>query len=201
MKLFASAAFVAASLVATGVSAQSQTAPVNPGPVIPGICVINLEGALAVSTAGQAISTRMRQLNQDVAGEINPYYESVQTGLTSLQQSAAAMTQEQREQQAQLLRQRYEEAQQLDKTRQEELSYTAQQQLGVLAAAARPIIAAVYAERGCGILMSSDTVIEMNPAMDISQTVVDRLNAQVAPNGNFNRMPVPVQAQQPAARQ
>lgn len=201
MKLFASAAFIAASLVATGVSAQSQSAPVNPGPAIPGICVIDLEGALAVSNAGQAISTRMRQLNQEVVGEITPYYAAVQTGIASLQQGAAAMTQEQREQEAQLLRQRNEEAKQLDQTRQDELSYTAQQQLGALAAAARPIITALYVERGCGILLSSDSVIQMNPAMDISQTVVDRLNAQVTPNGNFNRMPVPVQAQQSAARQ
>lgn len=193
MKLFALTAIAAASVVMLPASAMAQSAP---GPVIPGICVINLQGVLASSTAGQAMANRMRDLRQEVIGEVGPYYQSVQAGLTTLEQGAAAMTPEQRNQQSQALQQRYGEAQQLEQTRQAELSYTANQQLEALAASSRPIIAAVYAERGCGLLMNSDSIIEMNPAMDISEAVLQRVNAQVPGNGSFNRLAVPAQAQQ-----
>ncbi|MES2833950.1 MAG: OmpH family outer membrane protein [Pseudomonadota bacterium] len=194
MKLFAITAFAAATLAASAASAQTQ--PANPGPVIPGVCALNLEGVLASSVPGQAMSARMRELRQEVEGEVGPYYQAVQTGLTALQQGAAAMTPEQRDAQTAQLKQRYDEAQQLEEARSNELGYTGQEQLKVLAVAARPIIAAVYAERGCGILLNTTNIIEMNPAMDISEAVLQRVNAQVQPNRNFNRLPVPVQAPQ-----
>lgn len=195
MKLFALTVFASAALAASAASAQTQPA-INPGPVIPGVCVLNLEGVLASSVPGQAMSARMRELRQEVEGEVAPYYQAVQTGLNSLQQGAAAMSQDQRDAQAAQLKQRYDEAQQLEETRANELSYTGQEQLRTLATAARPIIAAVYGERGCGILLNSTPIIEMNPAMDISEAVLQRVNAQVQPNRNFNRLPVPVQAPQ-----
>ena len=194
MKLFAITAFAAATLAASAASAQTQ--PANSGPVIPGVCALNLEGVLASSVPGQAMSARMRELRQEVEGEVGPYYQAVQTGLTALQQGAAAMTPEQRDAQTAQLKQRYDEAQQLEEARSNELGYTGQEQLKVLAVAARPIIAAVYAERGCGILLNTTNIIEMNPAMDISEAVLQRVNAEVQPNRNFNRLPVPVQAQQ-----
>ncbi|HEY1224251.1 MAG TPA: OmpH family outer membrane protein [Brevundimonas sp.] len=199
MKLFALTAFAAAALVASTASAQTQPAS-NPGPVIPGMCVLNLEGVLGISVPGQAMAARMRELRAEVNGEVGPYYQAVQTGLNTLQQGAAAMSQQDRDQQSQLLRQRYEEAQQLEQTREQELAYTGQEQLKVMAAAAKPIIEAVYAERGCGMLLSSDTVINMNPAMDISETVLQRVNAQIQPNRTFARMAVPVQQPQQQAQ-
>lgn len=196
MKLFASTV-LAAAMIASAASAQTPAAS-NPGPVIPGVCTINLEGVLATSNAGQAISRRMGELREQVAAEVGPYYQAVQTGLDSLQQSGASLPEAQRNQQAQQLRQRYEEAQQLEQTRQAELNYTGQQQLRTLATAAQPVIDAVYAERGCGLLLSADAVIQMNPAMDVSRLVVDRINAAVQANTSFNRLPVPVQTQAPA---
>lgn len=199
MKLFALTAFAAAAVMAAS-TAAAQTQPANPGPVIPGMCVLNLEGVLAVSVPGQAMATRMRELRAEVNGEVGPYYQAVQTGLNTLQQGAAAMSQQDRDQQSQLLRQRYEEAQQLEQMREQELSYTGQEQLKVMAAAAKPIIEAVYAERGCGLLLNSTGIIDMNPAMDISEAVLQRVNAQIQPNRTFNRLPVPVQQPQQQAQ-
>lgn len=199
MKLFALTAFAAAAVMAAS-TASAQTQPANTGPVIPGMCVLNLEGVLAVSVPGQAMATRMRELRAEVNGEVGPYYQAVQTGLNTLQQGAAAMSQQDRDQQSQLLRQRYEEAQQLEQMREQELSYTGQEQLKVMAAAAKPIIEAVYAERGCGLLLNSTGIIDMNPAMDISEAVLQRVNAQIQPNRTFNRLPVPVQQPQQQAQ-
>lgn len=199
MKLFALTAFAAAALVASTASAQSQR-PQNLGPVIPGFCVFDPQRAVLQSTAGQAVQVRMRSLTQEVTGEIAPYYESVQAGLTSLQQSAPSMTPEQRDGQAQQLQERYQEAQQLEQRRQGELRYTLNEQLKLIGAAADPIMVAVYQERGCGILLNADSIIEMNQAMDITDAVIQRLNTAYPGSGNFNRLPVPAELQQQQAQ-
>ena len=195
MKLFALTAFAVAAMAATTASAQSQR-PQNLGPVIPGVCVFDPQRAVLQSTAGQAVQGRMRELSQEVAGEISPFYESIQSGLTALQQGAAAMSQEQRDGQAAQLQQRYQEAQQLEQNRQAELRYTLSEQLKLIGAAADPIMVTVYQERGCGLLLNAESIIEMNSAMDITEAVIQRLNASYPGSRAFNRMPVPVQTQQ-----
>ena len=53
---------------------------------------------------------------------------------------------------------------------------------------------AVYQEKGCGIMIDRESVFILNPAMDVTDTVIQRLNAQL-PTLSFNRMPVPAQPQ------
>ena len=79
-------------------------------------------------------------------------------------------------------------------TRDAELRYTQGVQAKAIEDAARPIIMAVYQERGCGVLLRSESVAYVNPAMDITDVVVQRLNTSL-PSLTFNRMPVPAQPQ------
>jgi outer membrane protein len=53
----------------------------------------------------------------------------------------------------------------------------------------------VYQERGCGLLLDRESVFIANPAMDVTDTVMERLNAAL-PTLSFNRLPVPVQQAQ-----
>ena len=87
----------------------------------------------------------------------------------------------------------HQEAQQLEQTRQQELQYTQGLQIRAIAQAADPILVAVYQERGCGLLLDRSAVYIANPAMDITDVVIQRLNAAL-PSLSFNRTPVPVQA-------
>ena len=68
-------------------------------------------------------------------------------------------------------------------------------QLQQITQAADPIILALYTERGCGILISRESVLRVNPSMDITEAAIQRVNAAL-PSLSFTRMPVP--AQQPA---
>lgn len=197
MKPIAIAAFAVA--VAAAGSASAQTArPQNQGPVVPGVCVFNVERALAQSAAGQAVNARLAELRAEVEGEVGPYFAAVQSGLTALQQNGASLTQEQRQQQAQQLQARYDEAQQLAQTRENELRYTLSVQLDTIGRVVDPIVVAVYQERGCGLLLNANAVLEFNSAMDITETVVQRTDQQLpgANVRNFNRLPVPVQQAQ-----
>ena len=193
MKLFAIGAFAIASLAASSALAQAQ-GPANPGPVIPGVCVYFNQQALAQSTVGQAVQTRMEQLAQEVQGEIAPYATQLQTEYQALQQGASTIPADQMNQRRQALQQRAQEAQQLEQTRDNELRYTLAEQRKKISEAIEPILVAVYQEKGCGILVDRESVFIMNPAMDVTPLVIQRLNTAL-PTLSFNHMPVPAQPQ------
>ena len=194
MKILSLGVLALASLVATGAAAQSQ-GPANPGPVIPGVCVYYNARLLAQSTAGQAVNTRMQQLAQEVQGELAPYATAIQNEATALQSSGASLPAAEAQQRQQALRQRATEAQQLEQTREAELRYTLQQQRGAISQAVEPILVAIYQERGCGLLLDRESVFMMNPAMDVTDLAIQRLNVAL-PTLTFNRLPIPAQAQQ-----
>ena len=195
MKLFAFGAFALASLAATGAVAQAQ-GPQNPGPAIPGVCVYFNSRAMAQSTAGQAVGARMEQLAQEVRGELQPYATAIQTEAQALQNGASTIPADQMNTRRQALQQRAQEAQQLEGTRENELRYTLSEQRRKMTEALEPILVQVYQERGCGIMIDRESVFMMNPAMDVTDLVIQRLNAAL-PTLSFSRMAVPVQ--QPAA--
>lgn len=192
MKLLALGAFALASLVASTASAQSQ-GPQNPGPNIPGVCVYFNQRLLATSTAGQAVQARMEQLATEVQGELTPYATAIQTEITSLQQGGQAADADGSRRTA--LQARIQEAQTLEQTRQEELRYTLSEQRRLISNAVEPILVAVYQERGCGILIDRESVFILNPAMDVTDVVIQRLNTAL-PTLSFNRMPIPAQPAQ-----
>lgn len=195
MKNIALGAFALASLVASATlptAAVAQTAgPANPGPAIPGVCVYFNQQLLAQSTAGVAVQARMEQLATEVQGELQPYATTIQSEIQRLQAAGATATDADR----QALQTRIQEAQQLEQTRENELRYTLGEQRRLISAAVEPVLVAVYQERGCGILIDRESVFILNPAMDVTPTVIERVNAAL-PTLNFNRLPVPVQ--QPA---
>ena len=203
MKALIIAATAAASLLATAASAataqQASAAPANPGPVIPGVCVYYNARLLAQSSAGQAVETRMQQLAQEVQGELHPYATAIQSEAQQLQTSGASLPADQLQQRRQALQQRAQEAQQLEATRENELRYTLGMQRQAITEAVSPILTALYQEKGCGLLLDRESVFMMNPAMDVTDLAIQRLNTAL-PTLSFNRMTVPAQTQaQPAA--
>lgn len=191
MKLIALGAFALASLAAG--SAAAQTANITHGAPIAGICVYDNEEVLARSTAGQSVQTGMQRLLTEVQGELAPYASSIQTEVQSLQQGGEAADADGSRRRA--LQTRAEEAQQLEQTRRNELQYTQGMQLQAIGTAVEPIVIALYQERGCSVLLNRTAVYSANPAMDITPTAIERLNAAL-PSLSFSRMTPPVQPQQ-----
>jgi outer membrane protein len=191
MKLIALGAFALASLAAG--SAAAQTANITHGAPIAGICVYDNEEVLARSTAGQSVQTGMQRLLTEVQGELAPYASAIQTEVQSLQQGGEAADADGSRRRA--LQTRAEEAQQLEQNRRNELQYTQGMQLQAIGTAVEPIVIALYQERGCSVLLNRTAVYSANPAMDITPTAIERLNAAL-PSLSFNRMTPPAQPQQ-----
>ena len=191
MKTLAFGAFALAMLAGSAAAAQDQ----NFGPVVPGVCVYHHDRLLAQSTAGQSVQAGMQRIQQEVQAELAPFEQFAQSEVQALQQGRGTIPQDQFTQREQALNARVQEARQLAQTRDNELRYTQAMQLQQITQAADPIILALYTERGCGILISRESVLRVNPSMDITEAAIQRVNAAL-PSLSFTRMPVP--AQQPA---
>ena len=192
MKTIAFAALTLATLIAA--PAVAQDAPT--GPAIPGICVYSHDRLLAQSTAGQSVIAGLQRIEGEINAELQPFQQFIQSEGTALQQGRGTIPQEQLQQRAQALEARFQEAQQLAQTRQQELRYTEMVQRRAIATAADPIVLALYGERQCGLLLAREgTVMRSNPSMDITDEVIRRLNATL-PSLSFSRMAVPVEAAQ-----
>lgn len=192
MKLIAIGAFVLASLAAGAASAQN-AANITHGAPIAGVCVYDNDEVLARSTAGQSVQTGMQRLLTEVQGELAPYASTIQTELSALQQGGETADPDGTRRTA--LQARAEEARQLEQTRRNELQYTQGMQLQAIGTAVEPIVIALYQERGCSLLLNRTAIYSANPAMDITPTAIERLNAAL-PSLSFSRMTPPVQPQQ-----
>ena len=190
MKTLAFGAFALVMLAGSAATAQQ-----NFGPAIPGVCVYHHDRLLAQSTAGQSVQAGMQRIQQEVQAELAPFEQFAQSEVQALQQGRGTIPQDQFTQREQALNARVQEARQLAQTRDNELRYTQAMQLQQITQAADPIILALYTERGCGILISRESVLRVNPSMDITEAAIQRVNAAL-PSLSFTRMPVP--AQQPA---
>jgi Skp family chaperone for outer membrane proteins len=192
MKTIAFGAFAVAMLAGSAAAAQNQ----NFGPVVPGVCVYHHDRLMAQSTAGQSLVTGVQRLQQEIQSELAPYEQFIQTEGQALQQGQASIPQDQLQQRAQALDARYREFEGLRQTRTAELRYTLAYQQQQIGQAVDPILGALYAERGCGILLSADAVMRANPQMDITEAAIQRLNAALPSLPAFSRMPVPAQPAQ-----
>ena len=197
MKLIALGAFAVATLVAGAASAQTQAQtppPLTHGAAVAGVCVYNPQALIAASTAGRSLATGMQQLGEQVRGELAPYAANLESEATALQQGG--QTADPDGSRARAWQTRLQEAQQLEETRTNELRYTERLQTQTIITAARPIIAALYQEKGCSILLDGSNVLAMNPQMDLTETAVQRLNQALPALPAFTRSAVPAQPQQ-----
>lgn len=194
MKLIAIGAFALATLTAGAASAQQAQQPaITHGAPIQGLCIYSLQRALSQSTAGQSLRTGLQRLAQEVQGELQPYATSLESEAQQLQASGQPVDPNSPAYQA--WQRRLQEFQQLQQTREAELRYTDAMQTQAIGAAAGPIITALYQERGCSVLLNESVVLLGNPAMDLTDTAIQRLNAAMPALPAFNRMPVPAQQQ------
>jgi len=192
MKTLAFGAFAVAMLTASAAAAQTP----NLGPVVPGVCIYHHDRLLAQSTAGQSLVSGIQRLSQEVATELAPYEQFINTETQALQQGQASIPQDQLQQRARDLETRYREFQTLSQTRSGELRYTLAYQQNQIAQAANPIVEALYTERGCGILLTAESVLRANPQMDLTEAAIQRLNTALPSLPAFSRMQVPAQPAQ-----
>ena len=190
LSILASAAVLALSAASAATAQPAQ--PQNPGPVIPGVCTFNQGRAVGGSMVGQAVSARMQQLTDAVRAELQPEGAAIEAEASTLESQQGTMAADQFQQRAIALQQRLQAYQALAARREAEIQYTQNLQLQRIGETLDPILVQVYQERGCGLLFDRASMFGANPAMDISERVIQLLDQQLQ-TLSFDRSPLPQQ--------
>jgi outer membrane protein len=174
------AAITASASSAAFAQAAAPAAPaVTHGPALPGVCTVSVEGAIATSTVGKYVQTRLQQIATQVEAELKAEQTAIQNEAKTLEGQRATLDQNTFETRAAALQVKANAYQRKEQQRGRELQATQQKALGRVYQELTPIVSQVYQQNKCSLLINRESVVLSNPSMDISQPVVTALNAKI----------------------
>ncbi len=185
-------------------AAPAPAAPAAPaaatlgGPLIPGVCLLSREAVLANAKVGLYASQRIRQLTEDAQAEVNADRKPIEGDLATLRAQAAKLTPDQRAAQEKALAARFAPVQAKAEQRTREIEATRAKAIDAIGVQLQPVIAAVYMQKGCGLLFDRNTVLGGNMGNDLTAAVVAGLDARLTSitieRENLPAAPAPAQA-------
>ncbi|MEN0652276.1 MULTISPECIES: OmpH family outer membrane protein [Hyphobacterium] len=182
-----------AALIAMAAPANAQT----------NILIMNEERIVADSQVGQHIATRMQAIRAEMDGELQALLTPIQEESDRLNAETASLTPEAIQarpdlmQRIQTLNAQAQQAEALRQRLAQELQATQRQAMRPVLEALQAVLQEVVAERGAQILIDRSAVVYADPAIDISDSVIERLNQRL-PTTAVNRVRLPQGEQQPA---
>jgi Skp family chaperone for outer membrane proteins len=188
----------AMSAVAAPSLAQAQASTVaaptlSEGPVVAGVCLISREAIFANAKVGQFASTRLKQLADAAEAEIETDRKPLEAEIKAFQAEAPKMSEAQHHTREQALGAKLQPVQAKAALRGREIEATRAKVMGRIADAAQPVIAQVFKQRACGLLLDRNTVLAGNMTNDLTPAVVQGLDAKISTIA-FEREALPTQA-------
>jgi len=186
---------LAASLVAAaGLSiipvASARAAEGLGGTAVPGVCMLSREGVFAQSKVGQAASQRLGQLAEQARTQLDNQRTPLDNDLKSFQQKAGSLSEAQRKQQGEALQQRVQTFQGQAGELNQRIQLTRGKAMQRIGQDAEPIVASVYKNHHCGLLLDRDSVLGGNMTNDLTPEVVQGLDRKVT-TISFDLEPMP----------
>jgi outer membrane protein len=185
-KIAAGGAAAIAFAAATAAFAQAPAAPAAPaasqvigGPPIQGVCIFAPDGAVAGSTVGKFVGTRMQQLVAQTNAELSTEQNAIETEGKQLEAQRASLDATTLEQRGSQLQVRANAWRRKAELRDRELQATQQKAVARIGQEMEPIVRQIYTTKNCGLLLHRDAVVLGNPAMDITPAVITGLNAKI----------------------
>jgi len=172
-------AAAAAAPRAAAPAAPAATA-ISHGPAIAGVCIVDIDQILAESAIGKAANTRLQKLQTDVQAEVTAEQTSLVNDAKTFQAQRATLAQDAADKKDADLQVRNNALQRKVQQRQAELQATQQKAADRILSEIDPVEAQVYQQRNCSVLLSRQSVIAANPAMDITPVVITALNARIS---------------------
>ncbi len=188
-KIFAAAALggTAAIALSTVAFAQAPTATaaaaaapaVTHGAAPAGVCIFSSQGAVATSTVGKYVDTRMKQIVGVVNAELNTERTSIENDAKALDTARATLSADVLEQRSAALQVRANAFQRKGQQRQREIEATEQKAYARVGTELDPAVRVAYQAKGCALLLDRQAVMLGNPSMDITPQVVTALNGKI----------------------
>lgn len=182
-----------AAVIAMAAPASAQT----------NVLIMNEERIVAESQVGQHIATRMQAIRAEMDGELQALLTPIQEESDRLNAETASLTPEAIQarpdlmQRIQALNAQAQQAEALRQRLAQELQATQRQAMRPVLEALQAVLQEVVAERGAQILIDRSAVVYADPAIDVSDSVIERLNQRL-PTTAVNRVRLPQGEQQPA---
>jgi outer membrane protein len=175
---FAASAALCATPVAS-TPAPAVAPAVAQGPAIPGVCLLSVNQAIAQSTVGGYVRTRLDQIVTQVRAELNPEETAINNEGKTLDASKATLDQATLQSRAQALQGRYAAFQQKADLRQREVKATQDKALNRIAQELEPIAQQLYQAHRCSVLIDKGSVMLANPDMDLTPGAITALNGKL----------------------
>ncbi|MEO0030987.1 MAG: hypothetical protein RIS94_745 [Pseudomonadota bacterium] len=149
------------------------------GPVVPGVCLLSREAVVANSKVGVFAGARIKQLAQEAQAEIDAQRKPLDAEAAALRAQAGKLSPDQRRAQEKALADKFAPIQAKADLRSREIERTRTKAVETISAQAQPVIAAVYKDKGCGLLFDRNVALGGNFANDLTAAVVSALDAKV----------------------
>lgn len=158
------AAPAAGQPAAAAQQARPQAPPITHGAAIGGVCTIDPQLSVLATNAVQAVE---RKINAEFSAEGQKLQQELQPYMSNPSSAPDA------------LKKRVQDYQSRIANRRNNLQPAERQAQDRIAQEVQPTIAEIYQSRRCSVLIDRNVLVLGNPAMDITQSVVDRLNQKV----------------------
>jgi Skp family chaperone for outer membrane proteins len=159
-----------------GAAASPLTAP---GPALSGVCVLSEQGMVAGSLVGKSVAARIQQLAQVADSEVNSQVTALQSDEKTFENARTSFSTEQQNQKIAEFQGRERDVQRLAQQRSQELEATRQKRLNEVVSDALPMIREAVQQHNCSIVVEAGSTLTFNPAMDLTPSVIQGLNAKI----------------------
>ncbi|WCM28055.1 OmpH family outer membrane protein [Sphingomonas sp. QA11] len=166
------------------------------GPVIPGLCLLSRQEVLSTAKVAQAATARLRVLTEEAQKEIDTERKPVEADIQAFNAEQAKLSPEQRKTRQESLQARLRPVEEKTRLRGAEIEATRNKAIERISTELQPVVAQVYTQRKCGLLLDRTAVIGGNMVNDLTQAVAQALDAKIS-TITFNRETVPAAPAQP----
>lgn len=149
------------------------------GKVVPGLCLLSREAVLANAKVSKAANERLATLLKAAQEEIAAERAPIDRQVVALRSEAASLKPEERQRRSQALAEQLKPVTAKADLRSREIDLTRKKALQQVSDYLQPVIADVYRQRDCGLLVDRKSVLGGNLSNDLTADVVRGLDARV----------------------
>ena len=170
----------AVALVALGAGLASVFGSSSGAKNVPKILIVDQQGVLQNSLAGQDIGRQAAALRDQIQGEVNAEQKAIVDAQQDLQKNGSVYSPAQREEKLKALEARQQAYPAFEQRKSQILQASIGQASEQVAAALRPVLQSLVDENHATLLLDRANVMFAVPAYDISEEAIKRLNAKLS---------------------
>jgi outer membrane protein len=147
------------------------------GPPIAGLCLFARDVAMSNSQAGVSVLQQLKQLSQSISGQLSPQRDAIAKEEQALLAQKAKLTPARAQQRAVEIQEKAQAFDRLVQTRNAQIAQTRDGAMEKIASAMTPMLVASITAHKCAVLFERNSSYGVNPAMDLTGEIIDKLNA------------------------